>query len=160
MTLKLSRNAVLLLNVFLRQDNLLPLVQAGLLASQGVGRPFTAEGPEMAKKIIALRRKWLEPLVLKMAKGSTGTDAKFPAEGEFIEVPLIKSYVGVLQKMLDYYKPVGLQPQWADNFAELQACLNGKTLDEELDSIEEMTNEPVKLVEADKEGEKEKAKSA
>jgi hypothetical protein len=137
-TLKITRNCALLLNVLLRQDNILPLQSVGLQ------KPFSADGETMRNQIIALRVKWLEQKVIKLDKAKN--EVKFPEEGEVLEVPLIQSYIGVLKKMMTYYRPIGMLPAYAEMFAELEACLDGKSLADSLDSIEEMCNEPVKLV--------------
>lgn len=152
--LKISRNSALLLNALLRQDNILPLQSVGLQ------RPFQADGETMRNQIIALRVKWLEQKVIKLDK--TKNEVKFPEEGEVLEVPLINSYIGVLKKMMTYYRPIGMLPAYAEMFAELEACLDGKTLADSLDSIEEMCNEPVKLVpeKEEKEEKEPKAKTA
>lgn len=147
----------------LRQDNVFPLIQVGLVAGQGVGRPFTAEGKAMRNQIITLRR-WVEEKVLELdpKKKKDQQEPKWPEEGEFKEVSLPNSYILVLTKMMEYYKPVGLLTSWSEMFAELECCLNGKSLADELDSLEDLSRESVKLVEKDEEKTepKEKAKSA
>jgi hypothetical protein len=135
MVLKISRNAAVMLNCMLRQPNLFPLAQAGMQ------KPFSAEGLEMSKQIITLRR-WFEVEVVKFDRKKKEDTLKWPEDGEFTEAKLPKSYVGVLKKMLEYYKPFGLLVDFAEMYIECQLCLEGKTIEDELDTLDELKAEP------------------
>jgi hypothetical protein len=134
MVLKISRNTAFMLNCMLRQPNLFPLQHTQLK------QPFSADGDEMAKQIITMRR-WVEVEVLKFDRKKKDDTLKWPEEDEIREVKLPNSYVGVLKKMLAYYKTIGMLVDFSDWYCECQACLNGKTMEDELDSLDELKAE-------------------
>lgn len=136
MGLKISRNSAAMLNCMLRQPNLFPLQQAGMQ------KPFSADGIEMTQQIVTLR-KWFEQKVVMFDRNKKDDTLKWPEENEPREAKLPKSYVNVLKKILDYYKPVGMLVDFSEMYCELRACLDGKDLDDELDSLESLEAEPV-----------------
>ena len=119
MKLKLTTDASVILNAFLRQPNQLPFAD---LANRNF-KPYAA-GDYTGQMQVASLQKWFEDKVLI----SVGKD-KFKLPEEIVDVTLKNTYVTRLKEIHKHYEEMGKLATMCKPYIELGAALEGKTIE-------------------------------
>lgn len=129
--LKLSKDAVGILNFMLREPHRLGLARAGMVQSNGMPQEFKSPDIKHAKKIATLR-KWLVEVVCEPSKDKKGEILFRDFEGS-----LQQSYCDVMMDVINFYQPVGMLVDYSELYSELYDAFSGKS--HKFDSMDAIT---------------------
>lgn len=129
--IKLSKDAVGILNYMLREPMRLGLARAGMMQGNGMPKEFQCADIRHAKKIATLR-KWMAEIVLIPNKEKANELLFRDFEG-YLQQSLCETVMDVV----NFYQPVGMLVDYTEIYAEISDVFQGKVF--KLDSMKSIT---------------------
>ena len=162
MKITLTKEAVFLLNLMLRQPQQLPLARAGMMQANQMPSEFKSPDVKHAKKVATLR-KWLEEKVMEPEREENKKEA-LAFRYRAYDGSLMQSYCEVVMDIVKFYQPIGMLTDFTTTWTEIYDVFEGRV--HKLDSLDAITRPDEDEEESDSkitkidEGKKDKAKEA